>query len=77
SENAEVIAVSCILTTSLPYVEEVVQLLEREKLRPQVKIIVGGVAITQQFAEKITADGYSAFGVEVPALIDRLLGEKR
>jgi trimethylamine corrinoid protein len=77
SEKANVIAVSCILTTSLPYVEEVVKLLEREKLRSQIKIIVGGVAISQQFADKIKADGYSAFGVEVPALVDKLLGFER
>ncbi|MHA2060508.1 MAG: cobalamin B12-binding domain-containing protein [Candidatus Ranarchaeia archaeon] len=77
AENAEIIAVSCILTTSLPYVEEVIQLLEKENLRPQIKIIVGGVAITPQFVEKINADGYRAFGVEVPALVDELLGFKR
>ncbi len=73
TNNAEIVGISCILTTSLPYVEEAIRLAEKHKLRPRVKIIVGGVAVTQAFADSINADGYCAFGVDASKLLDRLL----
>jgi len=60
-----------------PVLEEVIRLAEDQNLRQRVLIIVGGVAITEKFAEEIKADGYCEFGVDVPSLLNKLLTSGR
>lgn len=57
--NADIIAVSSLLTTSAYYQEELIQRLEIEGLRDKYKVIVGGGPITAEWTRKIGADGYS------------------
>lgn len=57
--NADIIAISSLLTTSAYYQEQLIQRLEIEGLRYKYKIIVGGGPITPKWARKIGADGYS------------------
>lgn len=58
-EGAQVIAMSALLTTTVPVMEEMIRVLEAEGLRDQVKVIVGGAPITQEYADGIGADGYA------------------
>ena len=65
--NAPLLGLSALLTTTMPYIEEVISEFERLSLRGKVKILVGGAPINQKFADSIGADGYAenaAFAVE-------------
>ncbi len=56
--GAELIACSALLTTTMPNMEKVVQALKGEGLA-SVKVMIGGAPVTQEFADKIGADGYA------------------
>lgn len=61
------VALSALLTTTMPEMEAVVKQI-REQLDPSPKIIIGGAPVTQQYADKIGADGYgrdAATGADV------------
>lgn len=70
-ENAAVIALSALMTTTMLQMKEVVDLAKAEGLT--CKIIIGGAVITEDYAEEIGADGYSADAAEAVALVKRLL----
>lgn len=73
-KNAQVVAMSTLMSTSTGNMKRVVDLLEQEGLRGQVKVIVGGAPISAGFAKKIGADGYSGNAVEAVKLTDGLMG---
>ena len=58
-ENADIIGMSALLTTTMVYMREVIEALENANLKPKVKVIIGGAPITQSFADQINADGYA------------------
>ncbi len=58
--NAQVLALSALLTTTAPEQKKVIDLLTAANLRQQVKVIVGGGGITADFAAAIGADGFDA-----------------
>jgi len=72
--QAQVIALSTLMSTSMINMKKVVEALTEAGIREQVKVIVGGGPISSGFAKKIEADGYSATAVEAVALVDRLMG---
>lgn len=59
AKNASVVALSALLTTTMPAMGTVIKALEEAGVRKQVKVIIGGAPITGQYAEQIGADGYS------------------
>lgn len=56
--NADVLAMSALLTIAIDSAKETIKLLEKNNLRSKVKIIVGGAAFTEDIAKKIGADAY-------------------
>ena len=58
--HADIICMSALLTTTMMYMEKVVQAVEAEGLRDQVKIMVGGAPVNNAFAQKIGADAYTS-----------------
>ncbi len=70
-EKADIIGLSALMTTTMMRMEDVVNL-AREK-DWQGKIIIGGAVTTQDFADMIGADGYSADAAQAVALVDRLM----
>jgi 5-methyltetrahydrofolate--homocysteine methyltransferase len=54
----EVLALSTLLTATMPQLEKVIETLEAKGLRGSVKVMVGGAPVDREFAEKIGADGY-------------------
>jgi len=58
-EQADIIAMSALLTTTMPNMAHVISALETADLRQSVKVIIGGAPITQTFADSIGADGYA------------------
>jgi methylmalonyl-CoA mutase cobalamin-binding domain/chain len=59
-ENANILAMSALLTTTMSYMKEVVQALEENNLRDQVKVIVGGAPLSAEYAAAIGADAFGA-----------------
>jgi 5-methyltetrahydrofolate--homocysteine methyltransferase len=57
--HPQIMAMSALLTTTMPAMAESIKLLEESGLRNQVKVIIGGAPITDAYAQKIGADGYS------------------
>ena len=59
-KGANVIALSALLTTTMPAMQDTVEALEAAGIRDQAKVIIGGAPVTQKFADQIGADGYAA-----------------
>jgi 5-methyltetrahydrofolate--homocysteine methyltransferase len=57
--NAQIVAMSALLTTTMPSMTATIQALEGAGLRDQVKVMVGGAPITQDYADSIGADGFA------------------
>jgi 5-methyltetrahydrofolate--homocysteine methyltransferase len=57
--GADIVAISALLTTTMTNMAEVVKLITEAGLREQVKILIGGAPITDEFTRKIGADGYA------------------
>lgn len=72
-QNACLVCLSTLMTTTMAGMEEVIHLLEQAGIRDQVKVMIGGGPVSQKFAEKIGADGYSPNAVEAVKLAKRLL----
>ena len=58
-KDVKIVALSALLTTTMPAMKVVIDALKDAGLRDKVKVMIGGPAITQSFAEEISADGYS------------------
>jgi corrinoid protein of di/trimethylamine methyltransferase len=69
-----ILAMSALLTVSAPEQRKVTETLKKKGLRDKVKIMVGGSAITEEFAEEVGADGYEATAPRAPKLARRLIG---
>ena len=70
-EQAAVIGLSALMTTTMMRMQEVVQLAKERGYAG--KVIIGGAAITPGFAEEIGADGYSKDAADCVKLVERIL----
>jgi 5-methyltetrahydrofolate--homocysteine methyltransferase len=59
TNKVDLIALSALLTTTMPSMKVVIEELKKAGVRDQVKVIVGGAPVTQRYANEIGADGYS------------------
>lgn len=57
--NAELVGISALLTTTMPYAGSIISALDNAGLRPGVKVIVGGAPMTEEFAKAIGADAFA------------------
>ena len=57
--KANVVAMSALLTTTMPAMKTTIEAFKQAGLREKVKVLIGGAPITQKYAEEIGADGYS------------------
>ena len=71
----DILAMSALLTTTAAEQKKVIEALEQSGTRGEVKIIVGGGAITPEFAESIGADGYDPTAPGAVELARKLMGE--
>lgn len=74
-EGVNIIGLSSLLTTCLPYMKDVNDYLEEKGIRDQFHVIIGGAAITPQFAHDIGADGFGKSAAEAVALCQKLIKE--
>lgn len=73
--DAQIIGMSALLTTTMVRQREVIEELDKEGLRPRIKVMVGGAPITKDWAEKIKADGTSEDAIGAVQLAKRLVGK--
>ena len=71
--NADVVGLSALLTTTLPNQEAVILTLKEAGLRDQVKVIVGGVPASPEWAEEIGADAYAENATEAVEVLKALV----
>lgn len=67
-KNANIIAMSALLTTTMPAMRTTIEALKQAGIRNQVKVLIGGAPITAKYAQEIGADGYSENAVGAVAL---------
>ena len=72
--EAGVLGMSALLTTTMPNMGRTIQAFEDEGLREQVKIMVGGAPVTQEFAEDMGADGYGKDAIACVDMAKQLVG---
>ena len=73
-KKANVVAMSALLTTTMPSMKTTIEALKQSGVREQVKVLVGGAPITQKYADEIGADGYSESAAGAVALAHKALG---
>ena len=72
-QGAQIIGLSALMTTSMPYQKEVVALLNELKMRDRFWVIVGGGPVTADYARSIGANGWARNAAGAVRLCDRLL----
>jgi methylmalonyl-CoA mutase cobalamin-binding domain/chain len=69
-----IVGMSALLTTTVPQQEVVIKALKKQGLRDQVKVMVGGAPVTQEWADQIGADGYAPSAPEAVEMAKKLVG---
>jgi 5-methyltetrahydrofolate--homocysteine methyltransferase len=72
--DVDIIALSALLTTTMPNMKATIQALQESGLRERVKVIIGGAPVTTEYASQIGADGYAPDASRAVALAKSLLG---
>lgn len=72
-ENADIIGLSALMTTTMMRMKDVCQEIKERKL--PFKVVVGGAVVSQSFADEIGADGYSDDANEAVKVVDKLLSK--
>ncbi len=75
--NADVIAISALLTTTMNNMRKVIELLEEKGLRDKYIVVVGGAPLSEEFARKIGADAYGKDAYDGLKKIRALLEKKK
>ena len=75
SHNAHIVALSALLTVTLPSMKATIDAFDAAGLRTTVKIMVGGAPVTQHYADSIGADGYSETAFSAVALARKLVAQ--
>ena len=76
-EQADVIAIASLMTTSMNHMADVIQLLEKRGIRDRYGVIVGGKPISASFAREIGADRYAASAGAAVRIIDEWMQAKK
>jgi len=76
ARNVDIIAMSSLLTTTLPHQRDLIERLKSRGLRDRFKVLVGGGPATQAWADEIGADGFGRDAAEGLAVARRLVGSE-
>jgi len=71
--KADVIAASSLLSTTMPYQQDIIRFLDDLGTRSRYKVIVGGAPVTAEWAQKIGADGYAENAMKAVEMVTHLL----
>jgi corrinoid protein of di/trimethylamine methyltransferase len=75
--GADIIAISAIMSTTVPYQKDIIDLLESKGMRDKYIVMVGGGVVTQQWADKIGADGYGELASDAVEIAKKLVANKK
>lgn len=75
-QNAQLIGMSALLTTTMPIMQEVIELLNEKNLNREIKTIIGGAPVTKEYAEKIGADAFGFDASNSVLVAKELIGEE-
>jgi corrinoid protein of di/trimethylamine methyltransferase len=75
--RADIIAASAIMSTTIPYQKDIVELLKSKGARAKYIVLVGGGVVTQQWADKIGADGYGELASDAVEIAKKLVTQKQ
>jgi len=73
-KGANIVAMSALLTTTMPAMKTTMDALQQAGIRQQVKVLVGGAPITQKYADEIGADGFSESAAGAVAAAKKAVG---
>jgi 5-methyltetrahydrofolate--homocysteine methyltransferase len=73
ADGVDVIALSALLTTTMGQMKETLDALDAAGKRPKVKVMIGGAPVTEDFAQRIGADGYAPDASRAVALAKSLI----
>lgn len=73
-EKPEILGLSALLTSTMAYMEDTINALKDVGIRDSVKVVIGGAPVSEEFAQKIGADGYGADGFHAVSVIESLTG---
>ena len=71
--EAQVVALSALLTTTMPQMQKTIAALQESGLKDQVKVIVGGAPVTEKYAKEIGAEGYAPDAGSANKLVKSLM----
>lgn len=74
--RANIIAVSTLMTTSMPFMADTVKYLEDSNMRDKVNVIIGGGPVTPEFAASIRADGWARSAIDAVELCKKIMQGK-
>jgi 5-methyltetrahydrofolate--homocysteine methyltransferase len=74
AHQPDILALSALLTTTMPHMKTTITALQENGLRDKVKVIVGGAPVTEAYAASIGADGFSPDASRAVDLAIRLVG---
>ena len=74
NQGAQIIGMSALLTTTMTSMKEIIDAITEAGLRDQVKVMIGGAPITQEYADEIGADGYSIDAASAAELAKNMIG---
>lgn len=72
-KNAQIVALSALLTTTMPAMKTTVEALKQSGVRDGVKVLIGGAPVTQKYADEIGADGYGEGAASAVDLAKRVM----
>ncbi|MCB9421715.1 MAG: corrinoid protein [Ardenticatenaceae bacterium] len=70
----DVVGMSALLTTTMASIGKTMDAILRAEIRDEVKVVIGGAPVTQEFADKVGADGFAADAGSAPRVVKALLG---
>jgi len=77
ANEAHIIGMSCLITTALPSMKETIDYFSEVGLKDNIKIMVGGAAVTKDYAESIGADAYGDDAADSVELANKFLKENQ
>ncbi len=75
--DADIIAASAIMSTTVPYQKDIIEMLKARGLRDKYLVMVGGGVVTQEWADEIGADGYGDLASDAVELAKELVTRKK
>ena len=73
--SPDIVGMSALLTTTLPYMRDTIRSLEEAGVRDSVKVLIGGAPVTEEFTDSIGGDGYGPDGATAVIKARELVGE--